>query len=258
MEPYEWDPENYDGEDYPFEWSDGEATPFSPGRLLARRFYPPGRRPGATTLPARRPTSAVPASAGTSPAAALERIRQLDERQRATTTQLALLQQRTSARQTSDQFGPMATGAVAALALGAKSGDLFSPAIIQGLPLAQLLLQTRGRAITAGFNSNPWTTLGFPAAALLLAVFRNQIPGLAPKIVPAPDVSVTDSNGTLLVLVKKSPGVRVTFTEDGRDPVSGDRESGGVHRVAAGNTIKLRAFIAELPSEVVTVTNPKA
>ena len=90
----------------------------------------------------------------------------LDQRQRYNAAQLAWMQQRTAAQQSAETFGPMATGAVGALALGFKSGDLFAPTLTHGLPLIQLMLASRGRAMTAGFNASPWTTLAFPAAAL--------------------------------------------------------------------------------------------
>jgi hypothetical protein len=253
MESLEWDPEYYDdgGEDYSEEWGDPEFLPgfpglprrLSPSSALARRFFPQRRRPTPARPPARR--------------------------QRTTATQLALHQQRIAAQQSSHQFGPMATGAVGALALGYQSGDMFSPTIVNALPLAQLLLQTRGQAISAGFRANPWSTLGFPAAALALTVFRDKIPGLAPKIVAAPTLSITVHQtpagpADLLVFVTKPQGTVVRFTTGriaapvpdptDKDPVS--PESLGTHRLAPGDFLKFRAFAGGVGSDVVTAGNP--
>ena len=163
----------------------------------------------------------------------------------------------------------MATGAVGALALGYQSGDMFSPTIVNALPLAQLLLQTRGQAISAGFRANPWSTLGFPAAALALTVFRDKIPGLAPKIVAAPTLSITVHQtpagpADLLVFVTKPQGTVVRFTTGriaapvpdptDKDPVS--PESLGTHRLAPGDFLKFRAFAGGVGSDVVTAGNP--
>jgi hypothetical protein len=213
------------------------------------------------TVPS-RPVSGAPAAA--TPAAVLERIRQLDERQKATTTQLALLQQRNAVEQSSESFGPLATGAVGALALGFRAGDLFSPAITHALPVAQLLLASRGRAISAGFRANPWSTLGFPAAALLLTAFREKIPGLGPTIVGQPDFQITPetSGGTFLVSARKPQGsiLRFTSTLTGTpaDPGVGDAEFPGVVRLDPGAQLKLRAFIGTAGSDVVTVIAPPA
>jgi hypothetical protein len=261
MEPFEWEPEYYDGgEDYPEEWGDPEAFPgfpgrrLSPGSALARRFYPQRRRP----TPARPAGRLVGVGSATTPAAA---IRQLEDRQQSIAAQLAQYQQRIAAQQSSDQFGPMATGAVGALALGFKSNDLFAPAIVNGLPLAQLLLQSRGRAISSGFMANPLATLAFPAAALLLTVFRDKIPGLAQTVVARPETDFfKESDGTFLVSAKGPSGTLIKFrgpsvTDPGEPTAESETQSGPVS-VRPGETIKFRAFLDKVGSEVVSFKAP--
>lgn len=262
MEPFEWEPEYYDGgEDYSEEWGDPEAFPGfpglqrrPPGSALARRFFPQRRRPTPARPLARRLVSVGGAA---TPAAA---IRQLEERQQSIASQLALMQQRTAAQQSSDQFGPMATGAVGALALGFKSGDLFSPSIVNALPLAQLLLQTRGQAISAGFRANPLATLAFPAAALLLTVFRDKIPGLAQTVVGKPETDFFKDDGTFLVTAKGPSGTVIHFTgplsTDPGEPTAESRKLLGPELVKPGETIKFRAFLDKVGSEVVSFKAP--
>jgi hypothetical protein len=261
MEPFEWEPEYYDGgEDYSEDWGDSEAFPFpgrrlSPSSALARRFYPQRRRPIPARPLVRRPVSV---GAAATPAAAL---RQLEERQSSIAGQLALMQQRTAAQQSSDQFGPMATGAVAALALGFKANDMFAPALVSGLPLAQLLLQSRGQAISAGFRANPLATLAFPAAALLLVVFRDKIPGLAATVVDRPVTSFfKESDGTFLVSASGSSGTVIKFrgpsvTDPGEPTAESETQTGPV-TVRPGETIKFRAFLDKVGSEVVPFKAP--
>src|SRR6266540_4592560 len=260
MEPMEWDPEYY-GEDFPTEW-EPEFLPGlpSPSSALARRFFPPRRRP-TRTLP--RPTGA-PSGPSSPMAAVLDRIKALDERQKATASQLALMQQRTAAQQSSEAFGPLATGAAGAFALGLKGGNAFSPFVTHGLPVAQLLLASRGRAISSGFRANPWSTLGFPIAAVLLTVFRDKIPGLRPTTVDEPEVTlIPDPNtpGSFIVLVRKPKGSVLRFTGPvavGADP--GDPTTGSTafvaQRLGARENIKLRAFIDGVGSDTVLVATP--
>src|SRR6266542_4113284 len=224
MEPMEWDPEYY-GEDFPTEW-EPEFLPGlpSPSSALARRFFPPRRRPTPTrTLP--RPTGA---------------------------------------QQSSEAFGPLATGAAGAFALGLKGGNAFSPFVTHGLPVAQLLLASRGRAISSGFRANPWSTLGFPIAAVLLTVFRDKIPGLRPTTVDEPEVTlIPDPNtpGSFIVLVRKPKGSVLRFTGPvavGADP--GDPTTGSTafvaQRLGARENIKLQAFIDGVGSDTVLVATP--
>jgi hypothetical protein len=258
MDSMEWDPE-YFGEDYP-EW-EPEFLPGlpSPSAALARRFFPPRRPPTPTRLGPR------PTGTSTAPAppmsAVMDRLKMLDERQKATATQLALLQQRTAAQQSSETFGPLATGAAGAFALGIKAGDAFSPFVTHGLPVAQLLLASRGRAISSGFKANPWSTLGFPIAAVLLTVFRDKIPGLGPTTVASPDVTVApDGAGGFIVTVKKPAGSVLRFTRaaaaDPNDPGTGDAVFPTVARLAAGERLKVRAFLDGSASDAVLVAAP--
>jgi hypothetical protein len=262
MDSMEWDPEYDGGEDFP-EW-EPEFLPGVPGlpspsAALARRFFPGRRRP-TPSRPSPRPTGAP--SAPTSPmTAVLDRLKVLDERQRATTTQLAMLQQRTAAQQSSETFGPLATGAAGAFALGIKGGDTFSPLVTHGLPVAQLLLASRGRAISSGFRANPWSTLGFPLAAVLLTVFRDRIPGLAPKTVGQPEVTVApDGAGGFIVTVRKPAGSVLRFTRaaavEPNDPGTGDAVFPTVARLAAGERLKVRAFLDGVASDPVLVAAP--
>jgi hypothetical protein len=264
MDSMEWDPEYFD-EDYP-EW-DPEFLPGlpSPSAALARRFFPSRRRPTPSRPPARPMGPPRPMGTATAPPAAMsavmDRLRMLDERQKATTTQLAVLQQRTAAQQSSETFGPLATGAAGAFALGLKNRDAFSPFITHGLPVAQLLLASRGRAISSGFRANPWSTLGFPLAAVLLTVFRDKIPGLAPRTVDPPDVSVTpDGAGGFIVTVRKPTGSVLRFTRQAGgepgDPGTGDAVFPTVARLAAGDRLKIRAFLDGTASDPVLVAAP--
>jgi hypothetical protein len=258
MDSMEWDPE-YFGEDYP-EW-DPEFLPGipSPGAALARRFVPSRRRPTPSRM-APRPMG-TPASPGAPTSAVLDRLRMLDERQKARATQLANLQQRTAAQQSSETFGPLATGAAGAFALGIKSGDAFAPFVTHGLPVAQLLLASRGRAISAGFRANPWSTLGFPLAAVLLTVFRDKIPGLAPPIVEPPQLlSITpDGSGGFLVTIKRQEGAVLRFTKasgtgDPSEPSGADSVFPAVGRLGAGDRVKVRAFLNGVGSESILVS----
>ena len=261
MEVMEWDTEDVRD---PIEWSDAEFLPMfgrgprlpSPSSAIASRLFPSRTRrpsPAITRPPATR-TTTVPAASASS--ALAERMRELDERHRAIASQLAILQHRSASQQSSEQFGPMATGAIGALALGFKNDDLFTPAIVQGLPLAHLLASSRGRALTAGFNANPWLTLGFPAAALLLVLFRDRIPGIAKRVV-APPVPQTTFTGDELIVssVQKQAGAVVKFELGTATPTTNSLEFNGA-RLAPGDIIKLCAFIDGVPSEVVTVVNP--
>jgi hypothetical protein len=142
---------------------------------------------------------------------------------------------------------------------------LFSPAITHALPVAQLLLASRGRAITAGFRANPWSTLGFPAAALLLTAFREKIPGLGPTVVAPPEVQRILGTGTpptLVVLLTRQPqGSIVRFTlatgsAQAPDPDRTSSEFRGSATLASGDQLKLRAFIGDAGSDVVPVTAP--
>jgi hypothetical protein len=249
MEAMEWEPE-YFGEDYPTEW-EPEFIPGipSPSAAIARRFFPPRRR----LSPARRPTRPVGApSTGAPMTAAVERMRALDERQRATATQLAMVQQRSAVQQSSMAFGPVLTGAAGALALGLASPrrDWFSPAVTAGLPLMQLLVTSRGTALTSGFRSNPWSTLGFPAAAVLLAVLRDKIPGAGTAAASTPDLTFAPGAGNKVnVFVKSQRGVvfRFTLAATGSpgDPTKADRMMVGPVPLAAGESIKVRAFAGD-------------
>src|SRR6185295_521918 len=110
MEALDWESEDYGGEDFP-----GEFDPdfISPSAAIARRLFS-RRRPGSG-----RPAPTVSSTVGQGPVAAvMNRLRQLEDRQKTTTTELAALQQRSSARQSSETFGPLATAAVGAFALG--------------------------------------------------------------------------------------------------------------------------------------------
>ncbi len=258
MDAYAWEPEDY-FDDPAMEWEDPEALPFgfgrrAPGRstALTRRFFPP-RPTSVPARPAARPPTPVPTTV-------VDRVRELDLRQRAAANQLASIQQRTTVQQSAEQFGPMATGAVGALALGFKSGDLFAPTVTHGLPLLQLLLASRGNAITSGFRANPWTTLGFPALALFLTAFRESIPGLRPTVVDQPEVNITpDASNTLLVTARKAKGTVLRFTGPAQsvaDPDSNSSEFPGVVRLSAGETLKVRAFIGTIGSDVVTILAP--
>ena len=246
MEPMEWEPE-YFGEDYPMEW-EPEFIP-SPSAAIARRFFPSRRRPS----PARRPMRPAGApSTGAPMTAAVDRMRALDERQRATATQLAMLQQRSAVQQSSIAFGPVLTGAAGALALGLASPrrDWFSPAVTAGLPLIQVLATSRGTALTSGFRSNPWSTLGFPAAAVLLAVLRDKIPGAGTAEASTPDLTFAPGAGNKInVFVKSQRGVVFRFTTattgSPSDPSKGDRIMVGPVPLAAGESIKVRAFAGD-------------
>ena len=157
------------------------------------------------------------------------------------------MQQRTTIQQSAEHFGPFATSAVGALALGFKSGDLFAPTVTHGLPLLQLLLASRGGAMTSSFRANPWSTLGFPALALFLTAFRESIPGLRPTVVDQPDVLITPETGNkLLVTARKAKGTVLRFTgpaSSPSDPDSNSQEFPGVVRPGAGEMLKIRAFI---------------
>jgi hypothetical protein len=257
MDPIEWEPEDY-GEDYPTEW---EPEAYSPSSALARRFFPARRRP----TPARPTPRTTVLPPGTPPgmAAVLDRIRTLDERQRATASQLATFQQRTAAQQASETFGPLATGAAGAFALGIRGGDAFSPFITHGLPVAQLLLASRGRAISSGFRANPWSTLGFPIAAVLLTVFRDRIPGLGTPTVDPPDVTVLpDGAGGFFVTSRRPAGVVLRFTvaarglPDPSDPDSSSAVFPSVISLASGDRLKIRAFRDSVASDTVLVAAP--
>ena len=264
MDSMEWEPEYY-GEDFPTEW-DPEALPGLPGigsvnTALARRFFPGRRRP--TSRPATRPAATTAAAPSTPMSAVMERLRALDERQRATTTQLALLQQRGAAQQASETFGPLATGAAGAFALGLKSGDAFSPFVTHGLPVAQLLLASRGRAISSGFRANPWSTLGFPIAAVLLTVFRDKIPGLRPRTVDQPDVSISAFGSGFLVTARKPAGATLRFTTasgttDPSDPDTNSTTFPGALVLEPGSRLKIRAFVDGTASDTVLIAAPAA
>ena len=254
MDSYVWEPDDY-LDDPATEWEDPEALPFGMRRTpprsaaLARRLFP--MRPvSASRLPVRQ-----------APATVVERVRDLDHRQRVAATQLAMMQQRTTTQQSAEHFGPFATSAVGALALGFKNGDLFGPSVTHGLPLLQLLLSSRGQAMTSSFKASPWSTLGFPALALFLTAFRESIPGLRPTVVDEPDVIVTEgADRRLLVTARKPKGASLRVTGPSASPADPDSNSAefpSVMRLLPGQAVKVRAFIGTAASTVVLVAHPE-
>ena len=256
MESYVWEPDDY-LDDPAMEWEDPEALPFGlrprlpRSTALTRRLFAP--RPGTMRPPVR--------TVSPTPVTVADRVRELDRRQQAAATQLAVMQQRTTTQQSADHFGPFATSAVGALALGFKSGDFFAPTVTHGLPLLQLLLSSRGTAMTSAFRANPWSTLGFPALALFLTAFRESIPGLRPTVVEQPDVLVTpDAEKKLLVTARRAKGTVLRFSGPAAspsDPDANSQEFPGVVRLSPGETLKVRAFIGSTGSDVVTIVAPK-
>ena len=247
MDGMEWEAEDY-GEDYPTEWGDSEFFG-SPSAAVARRLYSsrqrqrPGPRPGGAT-----------------PSGVMDRIRQLDERQKTTAIQLAALTQRTAAQQSSEQFGPMATAAVGAYGIGLASNakDWFTPTLVHGLPLLQLLSASRGRAISAGFKANPWSTLGFPMAVALLALFRNKIPGAGRTGVEPPDLIFSPGvGGRVNVFAKGAKDVVLRYVSGAgaagalADPNDGSAALMGPVSLGPGESIKIRAFANGIVSPVV-------
>lgn len=250
MEWSEWEPDYYNGEDYG-EWMDPEFLPGlpggpklpSPGAALSRRLF--GAKRKSSARPAPRP---LPAPAGVSPAVVVDRI----------ATDLALQHQRFATQQASQQFGPLATSAVAALTVGIKSGNWFEPALISGLPALQLLAASRGTAMSAAFRSNPWTTLGFPVAALLLAAFSDRFADIGKIVVNRPDVSLTSGAGGRRILNPTfRPGVTYRFVRaDDEEPANPTKESPellGPLSLAAADQIKVIAERNGVVSQVVHI-----
>ena len=250
MDGEAWEAEDY-GEDYPTEWGDSEFFG-SPSAAVARRLYSSRRR----QQPGPRP-------AGPTPPGVMDRIKELDQRQKATATQLAALQQRTAAQQSSEQFGPMATAAVGAygVGLGGAAKDWFGPTLTHGLPMLQLLAASRGRAISAGFRANPWSTLGFPIAVALLALFRNRIPGAGHTGVEPPELTFSPgAGGRVNVFAKQVRDTIYRFISAPAGapapPDPGDAANAliGPVSLGPGDVIKIRAFANGFQSNVVSYT----
>jgi hypothetical protein len=197
----------------------------------------------------------------------LGRLQELDQRQWAIAWELASLHRRSNARASSEQFGPMLTGLVAAMTLGVKSGDWYSPALVNGLPALQVLLASRGRVVADGLGARPASTLGFALAALVLGAFGDKLFGVGGRP-SAPDVEILPGGRReVLVVPRRSdrPEYRYSVARGRRwprrppkapppDPTTNGTVMRGPVRLKVGDQIKIVAVATGGTSAVLEFT----